>query len=408
MNTEKELSNELHNQVDRMGGSPISFDDVLGTAGKIRRRRRAVTGLAALAAAAVIVPSAMFGGGLFDNDSAPSPVAPVTRTVSDAVLDPALPAGDPPKLGYVDAQTVVTSSGETFQVDKVYDTPQRAGDEYLTAYGFEGGDPEVDVLDTQWKVTDTFAIGSGPVSSADGTVAAWTQPDGTVGVRYRGQSATLGRIDGDYPQVVAIRGYQTCKEGSPEAPTGCTVYANVQDGPAVRTDSTGTVEEVPGGFSLVAAVSTDGLVAGRVTPMDVDATQPSCSAVYDEVADEQVFETCDLAFNYSGGFSPDARFLVGSAAGEDTGPTSLEVIDVRIGTTSLRINLAGAVQKDSIIAGAVWEDDEHLIIKTQGPADDAPASYNLYRVGLDGTVERMLERDYVGDGGEIQPWMFFD
>ncbi|WP_067437344.1 hypothetical protein [Nocardioides jensenii] len=401
MNTEKELTNEFHGRADRIDGSPISFDDVVGRAGAIRRRRRITTGVAALAAAAVIVPTAMFGGGLFDNDAAPDPAKPNTQQVHDAVLDPSLPEGDPPRLAYVDGPTLVQPDGTTVDLGKSYGAPRKAGDEHLGASGFEGGEPSIDVLDQQWNVIDSVPMMNGPVSSADGSVAAWVALDGTVVTRSGGRSLELGKVDGDYVTPVAVLGHDSCTE----ADGGCRVFVTVQNGSPVSVDSHGIVDVVPGHFTNVAAVSADNLIAGVVTPISAAPTDPVCSAVYDEQAMRQLFKTCDLAFGYSAGFSPDNSLLAGYHSDTDgAGPRSMTIVDARTGEKALGIDLDRAIGKNTSIVGADWEDDDHLLVRTMGPAANAPGAYNLYRVGLDGTVERLLERDY-DNGTMTQPWL---
>lgn len=403
MNTEKELTSALQDRAERIDGSPITFDAVVGRAGRIKRRRRITTGAAALAAAAVIVPTAMFGGSLFDNDAAPDPARPQLQEVHDVRLDPSLPESDtPPKLAYVDAKTLFRPDGSTVDLDKVYGAPRKAGDEYLGAYGFEGGEPMIDVLDSDWQVTDTISYMNGPVSSADGSVAAWIALDGTVVTRFGGRSVDLDRIDGSYVTPVAILGHDSCME----VDGGCRVFANVQDGQPMVADSHGNVDTVPGNFTNVAAVSTDHLIAGVVTPISAAPTDPVCSAVYDEQAGKRLFKTCELAFGYTAGFSPDNSMLAGYHSDTDgAGPRSMTVVDARDGTKVLGIDLDEAIEKNTSIVGANWEDDDHLLVRTEGPGTpDKVATHNLFRVGLDGSVERLLERDY-DNGTMTQPWM---
>ncbi|KRF14408.1 hypothetical protein [Nocardioides sp. Soil796] len=401
MNTEKELTHELHGRADRIDGSPISFDQVVGRAGRIKRNRRLTTGVATLAAAAIIVPTAMFGGSLFDNDAAPGPVAPDTQQVHDAVLDPTLPEGDPPKLAYVDADKLVQPDGTTVDLGKNYGAPRRAGDEYLGASGFED-EPSIDVFDQQWQVVDSVPFMNGPVSSADGSVAAWIATDGTVVTRFGGRSVDLGKVEGSYLTPVAILGHDSCME----VDGGCRVFVNVQDGKPVSADSHGIVDVVPGDFTNVAAVSTDNLIVGVVTPISAPPTDPVCSAVYDEQAMKRLFKTCDLAFGYSAGFSPDNSLLGGYHSDTDgAGPRSMTVVDARTGDKVLGIDLDTAIEKNTSIVGADWEDDDHLLIHTEGPGTaNKVSTHNLYRVGLDGSVERLLERDY-DNGTMTAPWL---
>ncbi|QIX25806.1 hypothetical protein ncot_03745 [Nocardioides sp. JQ2195] len=400
MNTEKHLTAELHHRADGIDGSPISFEDVVGRAGRIKRRQRITTGVAALAAAAVIVPTAMLGGSLFDDDAAPDPARPGIQQVHDVTLDPSLSEADtPPKLAYTDADKLVEPDGTTTTLEQVYGAPARVGDEYLASYGFEGGEPTIDILDSNFGVTDTLETNSGAVASADHTVAAWIARDNTIMTRFEGHDVDLGKVDGDYPQPVAILGSESCME----AEGGCRVFYNVQGSAPMVIHSHGNVETVPGDFTRIGAVSPDNLIAGLVTPQNAAPTDPLCSAVYDERASQRLFETCGWTFDNSAGFSPDNSLLVGQSVESDgSGPRSLTVVDARTGEKVLGVSLPRQ-PRTTYIAASTWEDDEHLLVSTSRTTMNSPGLGNLYRVGLDGSVERLLERDH-DNGTMTQPW----
>ncbi|KRF18943.1 hypothetical protein ASG90_03390 [Nocardioides sp. Soil797] len=400
MNTEKDLTAEFHHQADRIDGSPISFDDVVGTAGRIKRRRRVTTGVAALAAAAVIVPTAMFGGSLFDNDAAPEPARPGIQQVHDVTLDPSLPEGDPPKLAYTDADKLVEPDGTTTTMEQVYAGTDRVGDEYLAAYGFEGAEPMIDILDSDLTVTETVKTNSGAVASADHTVAAWIARDNTIMTRFDGQSVALGKADGVYPQPVAILGSGSCMEEA----GGCRVFFNAQGKGPMAADSHGNIEEVPGSFTNIGAVSPDNLIAGLVTPQNAAPTDDLCSAVYDEQASKRLFKTCGWTFDNGAGFSPDNLLLVGQSVESDgSSPRSITVVDARTGKKVLGIDLPDK-PRTAYIGGSTWEDDEHLLVRTSRTTMTSPGVENLYRVGLDGSVERLLEHDHE-NGTMTASWM---
>lgn len=400
MNTQTELSKQMHDQVDRIDGTPITLDDVVGTAGKIRRRRRLATGTAVLAAAAVIVPTGLFAGGLFDDGAAPGPATPTVA--EDAVIDADAEVGPPPKLAYTDAERLVLPSGETVDVGHVYDGTARSGDELVGIRDQSGGEPWIDVFDTDGTVIDSLRVMGGPAASPDNTLVGWIHADGMVAARFDGTTSELGRVEGNYPQVVAALATGNCDEDE----TSCRIFVNPQEqGSPVTVDFAGTVEQVAGDFSQVAAVSSDGLIAGRTSPLDGDMTEPVCSSVYDEAAGDQLFATCELAFSYGAGFSPDDELLVGSHADSDgAGHRSLTVVDARTGDTVSQIDLAKTIERTTTISGATWEDDEHLLVRTATPSEAAGHLYNLYRVGIDGTVERLLEPDYE-NGAMTQPWL---
>ncbi len=93
---------------------------------------------------------------------------------------------------------------------------------------------------------------------------------------------------------------------------------------------------------------------------------------------------------------------------DGAGPRSIVVLDAQSGKTVAEIEVAGARKNGAgSIVDTVWEDDGHLLVKVEGSNADGIPAYNLFRVSLDGTVERVLEKDYAA-GGEVQPWIFLD
>ncbi len=68
------LARALRGQVDGMTEAPLTFDDVTGRAGVIRRRRRLAVATGVVAAvAAVVIPTAVLSGGDLNRSDEPPP-----------------------------------------------------------------------------------------------------------------------------------------------------------------------------------------------------------------------------------------------------------------------------------------------------------------------------------------------
>ena len=416
-NLTERLGRELHQRGASVDGHPIGLGDVKRQAGRIRRRRTLAAGAAVAAVVALAIPSVMAAGNLFpdasDKGQVPatnSPNPTQTATIEPGgtiVLDGDAPQGAEPKMEYLDGETLVTASGNRIPLDAEYHYLARVGDEFLAV---RQGDPGtfVDVLDAEGDVVDTSETMAEAVSSADRTVGAWITPTGAIMTRYGGRTVQLNEAGPDGGQAVEILGSGSCKE----VEGGCQVFFNhFGEGRAPEAaDSHGIVDVVPGGFTNVRAVSPEGLVAGLVSKPNADPTAPACSAVYDLPAGKQLFKTCDYVFEYAGsGFSPDESTIVGYHQDADgAGPRSIVALDAQTGDVKLEIAVDGAETRRpaGTIVDTTWEDDDHLLVKTEGMNSDGIPAYNLWRVGLDGSVERVLDHDKTS--GETQPWVFLD
>ena len=417
-NLTDQLTRELHQRGATVEGQPIGLGDVKRQAGRIRRRRSVAAGAAVAAVVAIAIPSFMAAGNLFPDASdkgqvpatnSPNPTQDVTiEPGGTVVLKGDAPQGADPTMEYVDGDTLVTSSGNRIPLDAQYHYVARVGDELLAV---RMGDPGtfVDVLDAEGDVVDTSETMAEAVSSADHTVGAWITPSGAIMTRFQGRTVQLNEAGPDGGQAVEILGSGSCME----VEGGCQVFFNRfgEGQPPEAADSHGIVDAVPGGFTVVRAVSPKGLVAGQVSKPNPDPGAPACSAVHDLRADKQLWKTCDYVFEYAGsGFSPDESTIVGYHQDADgAGPRSMVVLDARTGEVRMRFEVEGADSRRPAgsIVDTAWEDDAHLIVKTEGSNADGIPSYNLWRVGLDGSVERVLDHDTTG-GGEVQPWVFLD
>jgi hypothetical protein len=417
-NLTEQLSRELHQRGATVEGQPIGLGDVKRQAGRIRRRRNLAAGAAVAAVVAIAIPSVMVAGNLFPqaSDKNPGPATNSPNPTQDATIEPGgtvvldadAPQGAAPQLEYLDGDTLVTPSGNRIPLGATYSYLARVGDELLAV---RQGDPGtfVDVLDAEGAVVDTSETMAEAVSSADHTVGAWITPSGEILTRFQGRTVPLGDTGGRPAQAVEIQGSGSCMETE----GGCRVFFNVLDERSLpaAADSHGIVETVAGGLTNVRAISPDGLLAGLVSKPDPDPAAPACSAVVDEQAGKQLWKTCDYVFEYAGsGFSPDESTIVGYHQDADgAGPRSIVALGARTGEVRLEIEVEGAAgnRPNGTIVDTTWEDDGHLVVKTEGYDEAGIPAYNLWRVGLDGSVERLLVPDKTG-GGEVQPWVFLD
>lgn len=388
---------ELHEQADRITGSPVSLDDVKGTAGRIRRRRRAAVGAGVVAAAlAILVPTTLLGSGLTE-DSAPEPTGPVRALAETVLLTADAPEGPPPAVPYLDGDRLVADSNTVLEVFPGYHAVVPTGEEFLLV---RHGDPQTkaDVFSAGGIVESNPNTGM-PVSSPDRSVAAWGTPSGEILTRSEGRTVRLATLPRPV-QAVEIIGSGPCDaEGAT-----CRVFfneSNRQLSPGV-VDSSGVMEALPEELRSVSAVSEDSLVAGLTTDPDSDPAG-RCSAMFDEPTGQKLFGTCDYAFDTATtGFSPDGSTIVAEEP-DDYGaaPSVLALLDARSGEVRAEIRVPASEAR--AVGGVVdshWEDDGHLLVKTEASAPDSDGYvYTVFRVGVeDGSVERLVRSDPAGGG----------
>lgn len=394
------LGRELHDRVDGLHGTPISLQDVKGTASAIRRRRTIGTVAGSAAAVALVVPTLMFAGGTF-TDSAPRPGPAESPSVTEAprpsgpvVLAADAPQGADPAIAYLDGRTLVDGD-RRIELGATYHAVARAGDEYVLA---RQGDPGtfIDVVDASGAVLESSETTQAVVGSPDGTAAAWATPAGDVLVRTAGRTSSLGSVDGPVDVMALVDGV---------------AYVNhqaEQSRPETVTAS-GDGRSLADRFDAVRTVSADGAIAGFSAGQDTDVMTPPCSTVVD-ASGEVRFETCELAFEYAGaGFSPDGSMVVGFHADADgVGPRSITVLDATDGDELLAVEVEDARGRTAgSIVDTAWEDEEHVLVKVEGVGGLGLPPYDLFRVGLDGSVERVLEKGY-DPGTMVQPWILVD
>lgn len=381
---EAEMSREFDHRVRHLHEAPLTFDHVKGKAMTIRRNRRIAVAGGILAAAAVIVPVAVLAGdglGRTDgrNDFATTTPSPSRATDTNAPTPSEPPAGTL-GISYLEGTTWHRADGTTVELAQRYDGGTTLGDDLL-AVGNDNGRLSVDVIEPDGTVVESFDTLSYPVANPDHTTVAYVAPGGDLTTRWEGGGAAMssGLADGD--TVAAVTGGPDCNEEV----DGCRVFLNHGDGSAPEAaDSHGVVDVVIPGAVRINDVSSDGPVAAQTSFSDTG----SCSAVYDEAAGENVFETCDFSFV---GFAPDGAHLSGTDAYRDGfGQGWVVILDATTGDEVARWEATDGAATDW-----VWEDDSHLLIQAYEQGE-----WRIHRLGVDGSTEQVLASS---EGDDLTP-----
>jgi hypothetical protein len=377
MNTDSELNDRLAREADQFftrGGAPLDIVQVLDRAGEIRRgRRMRATMLMAACVLAIAVPTGLVATRGHDRPITPAP----PTTIDTAPLSLAdLEHGPQPHDGYARAgqfhlgtATVDLSTG-----GRAVASVARVTGGVLVATRQESGDLSARFVDDQgapgqqtWPMTGGFAV------SADGNVAAFAQPDGTVIAVQDAASRyfELGRIPtGSGFDVIAVQG-ENCSGRSEEI--GCKVFATT-NGEEPQTFLLEPHQAV--GVSLDSTLSrTVDVAADRYAAVASVTDTGSCSDVRDGKR-EILWSTCDHRFL---SFSPDGAHVLASAAyGDGLGDTELAVLDSATGRAALGLRTADG----AAITQMVWEDDSHVLANLY-----QDGRWAVVRIGLDGHRE---------------------
>lgn len=386
-NLRSELGRTLHQQADGIGGTPISFEQVKGTAGRIRRRRAIAASAAVAAAVAIVVPAGIFGSNLLPQSSEnrdPATQGPTPTQTVDAVGDDVLdvrdlPTGPAPRLVWI-GDGVLHDGDRELRLDAAYEGVVKLGDRYLATANDEGVFT-VDVLDSSGVATATYPLSGGLATNAAGTIVAWMDADHTPRVLQEGlaEPLELPAAEGQfgYSNAVGVLGDDCTTDAETTEDGGCTVYFTADDTQGKRSTyasaSHGTTAElaVPPGHA-VTALSEDGR---RITITEIRDDGTCSEAVSNDSA---AWSTCD----YRGlAYSPDgSKLLAHDGYGSGLGDTRLAVLDAADGDPL--IDLKSTMESQAAIFGQTWEDDEHLLAVAY-----QDGQWSVVRFGLDGSRE---------------------
>lgn len=356
MNTHDELRGALHRRADGIGDEhPLSLDDVVGRARGIRRRRVAVSGLAAAAVLAVAVPLGLQAVGAPGASPAPDPANP-SPSPSRTAVPSVRPVGqllttDRPEVAEQSLTTVTPGSidppagASPVPVEMAYQSVVPLGDGWVAVHD-DGGDLVVDRLDATGAVDGSYAVDEGGLTvSRDGSVVAWSDPDNRVVTMTDGaEPRELYRADGPV-EVAAVAASGSCAPGTDD---GCVVHVNRLDRvESFTVTSQGDVAQTPG-VAWVTSVADDGRTAAM---LEFDETG-SCSGVLAAGSQRPQWRTCDYKDLT---FSPDGRFVSGIDAQSDgAGSPSLAVLDADTG--EVVTSLVNDRRTQAFVAQAEWDD----------------------------------------------------
>ncbi len=395
---EDQLRQALRSQAERGAPHELDLDSVTATARGIRRRRTALAAFSTAAVIALAVPAGMALTGTFDSEDAP-PVAgqspsqtplqaPTGELVEVSLLGDVEGGGQPAARPYVKAGSIVAPGGDRVEVggDGTPAGVDVLGERWLVLKDLGEGRYALDTVTESGEVESSVPARSGPVMSADGTVAAYVAGNGDIHtITATDGDLSIAAADrvGDVDQISAVVGSGTCEEAQSEQ-GGCTVVAELGAGGVRYATSNGTVDDLPG-FRSVADV-VDDQVLGMVSADDFG----SCSALRGLSGGDQAWRTCDNSF---GKVSPDGRYAFGLPAYLDgLGPRSVSIVDMADGRELVRFADTG--QGMSAIFDIAWESDSTLLVTVWDGDED---SWLLLRAGIDGSLSEVDSVTGAGD-----------
>ncbi|CAM3310566.1 hypothetical protein NODU109028_10845 [Nocardioides dubius] len=391
-----QLGAMLRTRADHLDPTPVTFDTVRSTAGRIRRRRAGVAGVVA-AVTLVGVPTAVLSLAGSDPDTAPAPASlptfvdsgnerllpedqlPVNRSrLGLPALEPGtLERGADTRVPWAQGGVLHLPDGEQLNLD----APTRM----LLPY------------DEGWLLGEQVGDGeyATRIVDADGTTLAEPEISPEVGAAS-GNGRYVSYLEGDSlvmhdnttgrSQVVA----SAEKELEP-ALVGVddegAVYFNVGSEPGMTNDGrvwrNGTTTDLsPGTEQRITVVSPLGYTVRIVKMSDFGG----CYAVFDPEGTEQA-RTCTHNPKV---FSPDgASVAMGPNYGDGAGDLNLAIAGEDWSHPAHEwVNYTDAGVQQPTFSSMVWEDDEHLLVSmvdfSQGMEK---TTWYLVRVGLDGTTE---------------------
>ena len=424
-----ELTRELRDRSQDVGGHPIDFDSVRRTAQGIQRRRRIAGGIAAAAVLAVAVPAGMAASSSLNLGQEPAgqPTTTVSVTTQSSSTEPTAtqeptpskpqptqtasgptqtssqptssttptPPADPnagktvdltaagavrgadPAIPFIDGQTLVGPGGAPVNLGaSYYDiAPHRGG--WVALGSDDDGNLRLFFLAADGSVQDSAATtGKALAINADGDYVAYALTNGVIELaptEDAGETWTF-RLDAPGPITPVAVGAVIKKYAEPI----CAVFYNIEGRePQARYASChGIVDEVDPFISMT-GLARDGTHAGVVSVSD---TGSNCSQVRGgDPSRSKLWETCDHAV---GRFSPDSRYVLARSPYGDEGGGDIQVTILDAHTGDVMVSYATSKGSESFVADVAWEDDSHVLATVQ-----EDGVWRILRLDLDGNIE---------------------
>lgn len=349
-----ELGRALHDRADGLGRSPITLSDVKGRATRIRRRRAMAASAAVAAAVAIIVPTALVGGDLFQSSSDNGPIA--TNGPSPTVT-----------------KTPTTSPN-------TQEWPQQLDTSGLPM----GAAPAI-----QWTQNGKLHVPDGaPAVPPHGMVVS---DDGVWVLRLDGKDLVLRN---EVTEVETTIGTDLGDEVTPQAVENGTAYYRVwrqgESWPEGRWWADGVEHRPEPGHDVFGwgDVTPDGYVLAMTGADDFG----SCWTLQ-APGGASLGETCDFTLAR---FSPDGQHILAQSAYYDgLGDRQLAVLPAHeggIAKDAAVIHYLGTEELSPTFTDFAWEDDSHILAVTFTPSGtSAKGTWQILRLGLDGSVENAVE-----------------
>jgi hypothetical protein len=396
-----QVGRALHHQADGISRSPITLGDVKGTATRIRRRRALTASAAVAAAVAIIVPTVAFNSSLFQNaDDNPGPPASQNPTPNNVRLgEPlqveGLPDGEPAKIAWIEnGRTLHLPGGNTTTLDRAYSDVVSYDSGFLATYIDREGVATGVLLDDRGSAAgESFATAYSVALSADGVRILYVA-DGRLLLHDNLTGATDTIRTGVGPET------------DPIAVTDEVAYYNVPGADGMRDArffENGTEHDPqPAGTYFYRSVTED----GWVTAVDEVTDDGSCSVV---VAPDGAVagRTCDFTLD---AFSPDgSHLLAGPSYRSGYGDGQLAVTE-RDGVgrqSAVVLEYLQTAPDNATFMEAVWEDETHVLVITSQPIPaDSDRTWQLIRLGLDGSAENVAVPVRAGEFPRVAPFAF--